>query len=108
MSETPQTDPTIIDTLSANNLKTIGEAGSFAIATLMQEMAASAARRNNLADAALGSQLKRMSELDVQEGTGEQLTAGAALPNAMTDLASVIAAIQQIMKGAQTTPPATP
>ena len=114
----PQTDKTIIDTLSVENLKTTAGAGAHAMAVLAHEMGASAARRTGLADAAYGSMLKRLSELDVQEGIGEQKVATANLPERQIEMASglagaiaslnaSVAAIQQMLKGAQTTPPVT-
>ena len=118
MPET-NTDKTIIDTLSVENIKTVAGAGAHSIAVLCHEMGASAARRTGLADAAYGAMLKRLSELDVQEGAGEQMTATANLPGRQIELSSALAqvvaemgtalgAIQQLVKTAQTTPPVTP
>jgi len=100
-------NPQIVDSVTMGNAKTIAEAGSFAVATLMQEMAASAGRRAQLGDAAMGAMLRRLSEPDVQEGAGETLSAHAVLPNALADLSAAISAIQQLVKTAQTTPPST-
>lgn len=107
-------DPGIVQSVINGNHKTIAEAGSFAVASmfqtmaqLMAEQAASAGRRTNMADAAMASYLKNMNEIDPSEAVSTVKELQGDLPSQLANLGSVIAQIQQMMKGAQTTPPPT-
>lgn len=68
--------------------------------------------------ASMGSLGKRIVELDISQSVAERLTGGAgqaavqgdqsaALASTIDQLGAAIAALQQIIKGAQTTPPVT-
>lgn len=107
-------NPQITDTISIDNMKTIGEAGSFAIGQQMiimtqltADSVAAAARRNALADGYMGQALKMMAEVDPVEAASLAKTLNADLPNVLAQLGTAIAQIQQVLKGAQTTPPPT-
>lgn len=101
------------------NIKTVGEAVSHSLGLAFQNAVAnqqrqqdnataSALRLNEVATAATGVLLKRISEVDVVEAAAVK-TAGQAgdLPALLVNLNAAIAAIQQAVKGAITTPPVT-
>lgn len=83
------TDQTL-DTINNTNLKTIAEAGSFAQAQSMQNMVAHTNRMSILAEAATGRLVELLATTDVSEA------------------AALVPLVQQLTKGAQSTPPVTP
>jgi hypothetical protein len=112
-------NPQVIDSLTIENLKTIAGAGaesqaslarvvSSALGILVQDSVASAGRRNNMADVAMAQMLKSMSEIDPTEAVSMAKTLSSTLPEVLAQLGSAVAALQQISKTAQTTPPVTP
>ena len=69
---------------------------------------ASAQRLNEIANVASGVLLKRIAEVDVVEAAATKKAGEAGdLPSLMVSLNSAIAAIQQAVKTAVTTPPVT-
>lgn len=112
-------NPQVVDSMTIENLKTVAGAGaeaqaalsrvvSSAMGILVQDSVASAGRRNNMADMAMASILKGMSELDPTEAISMAKTLSSTLPEVLAQLGSATAALQQISKTAQTTPPVTP
>ncbi len=79
-----------LDTINNTNLKTIAEAGSFAQAQAMQNMVSHQNRLNIIAEAATGKVAELLATTDISEG------------------GAMVAMLQQLMKGANTTPPVTP
>ena|SRR5215831_5169448 len=111
-------NPQIVDSVTMDNAKMVAGAGADAQASLarvvtsalgilVQDSVASAARRNNMADAAMATVLKSMSEIDPTEAVSTAKTLTSTLPDVLAQLGAAIAAIQQITKEAQTTPPVT-
>ena len=101
-------DESTLESVSNANYKTIGESGAFYQAQAMANHVASQNRLGILAESALGSVVKNMNEVDpaqalslVKANTGNDLSAQLA------QLGAAVAAIQQQMKGAQSTPPET-
>jgi len=78
-----------LDTVNNTNLKTVGEAASFAQAQSMQNMVAHTNRMNIIAEAATAKCAEMLATTDISE-------AGAMVP-----------LLQQLIKGAQTTLPET-
>src|SRR5215831_9966526 len=113
-----QVNEQAVDSITIDNVKTVAGAGaesqaslarvvSSALGILVQDSVASAGRRNAMADAAMATVLKSMSEIDPQEAVSVAKTLSSTLPEVLAQLGSAVAALQQIMKGAQTTPPET-
>lgn len=139
-------DSQVLDALTVGNVKTVAEAGSFAMASLFQHQVNHARRIDALAEAHLGKVLNTFASVDPSEAvataklfSGEansgissllaQLAAGqvgakvaqstpgdisleiAKLASSVAALqgqmGGIVAALQQTMKGAQTTPPVT-
>ena len=121
-TETPAgegVDPKIVDTVSLTNVKTVGEVAAQATAMAIQNAVAnqqrqqdnataSGQRLNEIANQATGVLLKRIAEVDVTEAAATKMTGETSdLPSLLVSLNSAIAAIQQAVKGAATTPPVT-
>ncbi len=81
---------TIVSTLSVNNMKTIGEASAFLTAQAQQQFVAHQSRVNVLAEAGMAKAQELLLTTDIAESAG------------------LVPLVQQLMKGAQTTPPVTP
>ena len=112
-------DPKIVDTVSVNNVKTIGEVSAHSAALSMQNAVtnqqrqqdnatASAQRFNEIANQASGVLLKRIAELDIVESAATVKAGQTDVPSLLAVLNGVSASIQQAMKGANLTPPTTP
>ena len=139
-------DASVVDALTIGNVKTVGEAASFAMASLFQHQVNHARRLDSLAEAHLGKVLNNFASVDpVEAVSAAKLFKGEAdsgLSSLLAQLASgqigakvaqstpgdvsieisklgasvaslqcliggLVAALQQTMKGAQTTPPVT-
>jgi len=64
-------------------------------------------RVNVLAESSLGTILERMNTLDPTEAAGVSGVINADLAETIGQLAGAVASAQQLMKGAQSTPPET-
>jgi hypothetical protein len=82
-------DPTTVETLNIGNLKTIAEAGSFAMGLAMQNAVANQQAMFQVQQAGVAAMVKRLVEVDVNEAAG------------------IAPLLQQLAKVAQTTPPAS-
>lgn len=103
-----EVDQGVVQSVINNNMKTLGEAVSFAAAQMMDNAVAHQNRLNLIAEASVGQIVKNMNEVDPTQAVAQvkQMT-GNALAEELGQLGAVIAQLQQIMKGAQTTPPPT-
>jgi hypothetical protein len=113
-------NPQVVDSVTIDNVKAIAGAGaeaqatvskaiSNAVAILVNDAASSAARRNNIADAAMAAVLKDMATIDPSEAVSvaKEMSVGTDLPSILAQLGSVLGSLQQFTKTAQTTPPPT-
>ena len=139
-------DASVVDALTIGNVKTVGEAASFAMASLFQHQVNHARRLDSLSEAHLGKVLNNFASVDPVEAVAtSKLFKGEAdsgISSLLAQLASgqigaktaqstpgdvsveihklgssvaslqgliggLVAALQQAMKGAQTTPPVT-
>ena len=65
-------------------------------------------RLNMIAESSVGQILNRMNGLDPTEAAAIRGVVGADLSKTIGDLGAAVAGLQQMLKGAQTTPPVTP
>lgn len=100
-------DQGLIDSVSNANIKTVAEAPAFYMAQSMGDSVAHQRRVNALTETALGAMIKRLVEVDVQESAAEGKLLSSDLANVVSQLGAAVAAIQQLTKSAQTTPPVT-
>lgn len=94
-------DESILASVANANFKSLAE-----LAT--QNMLAHQNRLQILAEKSLAKSLESMDTTDVPEGLGVAAAQRGDLAKVLADLAGTVAAVQQQMKGAQTTPPTTP
>ena len=136
----------VVDAVTISNVKTIAEAGAFAMASLFQHNTNVARRVDSLSEAHLGQVLESFASVDPVESVAvaklfkaeadrgiasllaqldaSQMSAkiaqstpgdisielskiGASVSSLQGLIASVVAILQQTMKGAQSTPPIT-
>jgi hypothetical protein len=97
----------LIDSVANANIKTIAEAPAFYMAQSMGDSVAHQRRVNALTETALGAMIKRLVEVDSQEAVSESKLLSSDLGNIVAQLGAAVAAIQQLTKSAQTTPPVT-
>lgn len=92
------------DAISNSNFKVYGDAGSAVALLQSQNAAAHANRVNTMAEGTLAAWANRMVSVDVVEAVSAQkmLTGRDSM-----GIAESVAIAQQLMKGAQTTPPPT-
>lgn len=108
-------DQGLIDSVANANNKTVVEMAAWSTAQVMathaQAAADQAAHRNRvnvLAETYLARALKAADEVDPEQAAATlKLLTGNDQANAMASLGAVVAQLQQLMKGAQSTPPET-
>lgn len=104
-------DPGIIDAVANSNFKNIAEAASVGLAQAMaiqaQNLASHQQRIQVIAEASLSQQLNRMNALDPEEAASISKVEKSDTAKQISELGSQIAALQQMLKGAQTTLPET-
>lgn len=93
-------DRSILEAVANYNFKADAERST-------QNMDAHQQRLQLLAEASLAQQLTRMNSIDAVEANSIHSIVNADLAEKIGELAGAVAASQQLMKGAQTTPPTT-
>ena len=104
-------DQGVLDGVTNANFKLLAESVSTALGQALAIQAQNAAshqqRLQIIAEASLSQQLNRANSLDPEEASAINKVEQSDLPKMMSELGAQIAAIQQLMKGAQTTLPET-
>jgi len=93
-------DQGILDAVANNNLKAIAEMGTLNALSHQN-------RCNLIAESSLGQILNRMNALDPSEAASISGVVSSDLSEKLGELSGAVANAQQLMKGAQTTPPPT-
>jgi len=93
-------DPGVVDSVVNSNFKILAEQ----VAT---NAAAHQNRLNLIAESSIGQIVNRMNALDPAEAVSVGSVIKSDLPKALSELGTAVASIQQLLKGAQTTPPVT-
>lgn len=88
-------DPGVVEAVTNANFKTLAEQVATNTANHQH-------RLQLIAESSVGQIVNRMNSLDPLEATS-----AAMVTQKLADLGAQVAALQQIMKGAQTTPPET-
>lgn len=97
-----------VEAVNVGNVKTIAEMAAWSVAMAMSNHVAHAKRVDVLAETYLARSLKSADEVDPEQAAATlKLLTGNDQANAMASLGAVVAQLQQLMKGAQTTPPVT-
>jgi len=93
-------DPGVLDSVVNSNFKTLAEQVATNTANHQH-------RLQLIAESSVGQILNRMNSIDPTEAAGIAAVSNAALAKEISQLNGAVAAIQQMMKGAQTTKPET-
>lgn len=93
-------DQTIVEAVGNSNFKAMAE-------MQLTNALAHQNRVNILAESSLGTILERMNTLDPTESAGVANVMSADLAQKIGELSGAVASAQQLMKGAQSTPPET-
>jgi hypothetical protein len=97
-------DPQVKDALTIGNVKTVGEAASFAMATLFQHQVNHARRLDSLAEAHLGKVLNNFASVDPAEAVSTAKLFKGESDSAISSLLAQLASGQIGAKVAQSTP----
>jgi predicted ATP-dependent serine protease len=104
-------DQGVLDGVVNANFKTVAEAAtvglSQALAVQAQNLASHQQRLNLLAESSLAQMLNRMNALDPEEAASISKVEKSDVAKLLAELGGSIAAIQQQLKGAQTSLPET-
>ena len=96
--------PQVVDALTIGNVKTVGEAASFAMASLFQHQVNHARRLDSLAEAHLGKVLKSFASVDPIEAVSTAKLFKGESDSAISSLLAQLASGQVGAKIAQSTP----
>ena len=100
--------PEFVEATANANLKNVGEAPAFYLGLAMGDAVAHQRAVSTIREAALGSIVKKLTELDASEAVSVlKATSGNDLAAQITALAAALSSSQQGVKAAQTTPPPT-
>lgn len=103
-----ETVDTIVEALAVTNLKTVGEMAAWSVAQAMKDHVAHSKRLDILAETYLSRALKSADEVDPEQAAATlKLLTGNDLAQTMSSLGAMVGSLQQMIKGAQTTPPNT-
>lgn len=97
-------DAAVVDALTIGNVKTIGEAGSFAMASLFQHNTNVARRVDSLAEAHLGKVLESFASEDPVEAVATSKLFKAEADSSISSLLGQLDAAHMGTKIAQSTP----
>lgn len=104
-------DTGILDSVANSNFKTLAEAASVGLAQAQsisaQNLAAHQQRLQILAESSMGQILNRMNALDPEEAASISKVEKSDLAKIIGEFGVQISALQQMLKGAQTTLPET-
>jgi hypothetical protein len=97
-------DPQVVDALTIGNVKTVGEAASFAMASLFQHQVNHARRLDSLAEAHLGKVLNSFASVDPVEAVSTAKLFKGESDSAISSILAQLASGQIGAKVAQSTP----
>jgi hypothetical protein len=101
----------IIDAVANENLKVVASAVSSGMAQAGQLAMLNATNQqqnlNTINTAMIGEMVLQRAGIDVPEAVATKKVAEADLSRTIAELGGLVTSLQQLMKGAQTTPPVT-
>lgn len=101
-------DQGVLDAVASTNFKNVGEAPAFYSTLAMQNAVSHNRTMDSLREAFIGRILKGFAEEDPAEAAAvTKMLTGQDLAQQLAAFGGLIGQLQQIMKGAQTTPPET-
>jgi len=97
-----------VEAVNVANVKTVAEMSAWSTAQSMKDHVAHSKRLDVLAETYLARALKSADEVDPEQAAATlKLLTGNDQAQALASLGAVVAQLQQVVKTAQTTPPAT-
>lgn len=97
-----------VEAVNVANVKTVAEMAAWTTAQAMRDHVAHSNRLNILAETYLSRALKSADEVDPEQAAATlKLLTGNDFAQTLASFGAVVAQLQQIVKGAQTTPPVT-
>lgn len=93
-------DPGVVESVINSNFKTLAE-------QVASNTANHQHRLQLIAESSVGQIVNKMNSIDPVEAVSVANTVRSDLPGAVAALGATVATLQQIIKGAQTTPPVT-
>lgn len=101
-------DQGVIDSVASANFKTLADGPAFFMGQLYADSLTNQRNTNSVREASLGAGLEKYSTYGIGEAVAvSKASTGNDLVQQMAALGNVVAALQQSMKGAQTTLPPT-
>ena len=100
-------DPGVVSSVINANFKSIGDQPALIANAMSMSMQAHNNATNLIREGVLMEALGQRAGLDTTEATAARTIATADLGRSLSEIGAGIAAIQQMVKGAQTTPPVT-
>jgi hypothetical protein len=104
-------DESIVADVANSNFKVVANAATVGLSQALSLAAQDAVSHqrviNSIRESALAEALGQRAGIDVTEAVSSKKVAEADLARTVDELGTAIAALQQIIKGAQTTPPPT-
>lgn len=98
----------VVDAVSINNVKTLGEAAAHSTALAFENAVSHQNRMNIIAESAVGNIVKNLTEVDPAQAVAIlKATSGNEVAATIAQLAAALSSGQQGTKAAQTTPPVT-
>ena len=106
-----EVDPGVLSAVINEEVKVVASSPTIALARIMSMLADDAMSHqrviNGIRETAFAETVLQRSGLDVSEASAAKKVSESDLARTVAELASVVASIQQTMKGAQTTRPET-
>jgi hypothetical protein len=97
-----------VEAVNVANVKTVAEMSGWSTAQSMKDHVSHSKRLDILAETYLSRALKSADEVDPEQAAATlKLLTGNDLAQTLSSFGAVVAQLQQIVKTAQTTPPAT-
>lgn len=101
-------DQGVLDSVAGSNFKTLADGPAFFMNQLIADSLTNQRNVNSIREASLSASLHKFAAYDIQEGVAvSKMATGNDLAQQLSAMGNMVAALQQSMKGAQTTIPVT-
>jgi hypothetical protein len=101
-------DQGVLDSVAGSNFKTLADGPAFFMNSLIADSLTNQRNVNSIREASLSAALHKFASVDIGEAIAEnKIATGNDLAQQLAAMGNMVAALQQSMKGAQTTIPTT-
>ncbi|MHC4192065.1 MAG: hypothetical protein ACYSUB_20735 [Planctomycetota bacterium] len=98
----------VVQTVTETNYKNLGEMGALTAAIASQNLVGHMRAMDGVRELVMMEGQAQRAGADIAESIAQGVTARSTTPEMVALLGGIVAALQQITKSAQTTPPVTP